>query len=500
MRMKILTITTIMLLIFCNFIVTAEVKNDNIIDKINNKESSWQQINEDGFGDFNNRGPRGFEIFNDSIIIGTANYNNDSRLVFDKPMSIGKFLFDIIFNTVLNRNYLRSNGCEIWAFNNSTGWSQLIGNKEEAIMDAGFGNKNNTEIGTLIKYKGFLYAGVKNTIDGSQIWRTKSIDDEWELVAEEGLGNKNNIWFMESIVFNDYLYFGTYNSGDGCELFRTNDGINWETVIGKGASTKSGMGTLTNFYVWSSVIYNDTLYIGTNNLNGGGELWKSIDGINWKPEIAYMSRISARLHGAKYPRGFTSSIRNIRGGIRSMAVYNNELYIGFCGEDIRSNIFLGKYRILNFGQGVFMCSPIRRFISLGLDIFKYNSTTDKWTKVIGGIFKGNTSSGFGNPRNEYPWSMITHGKYLYVGTLCSDPINIVFNREKFLKWSITFPMSTGKGELWRFDGINWEKINEDGFGNKYNVGIRELGIYHNNLYAFTMNCKTGCQAWRYNLS
>ena len=58
----------------------------------------------------------------------------------------------------------------------------------------------------------------------------------------------------------------------------------------------------------------------------------------------------------------------------------------------------------------------------------------------------------------------------------------------------------GKGEIWRYDGTRWEKINNGGFGDSYNIGIRGLKDYKGTLIAGTMNVATGCELWEYAMS
>jgi hypothetical protein len=143
--------------------------------------------------------------------------------------------------------------------------------------------------------------------------------------------------------------------------------------------------------------------------------------------------------------------------------------------------------------------PIRRKLTQGLEIWKYNATKDKWTPVIFGINKGVCSAGFGDRYNEYPWSMTVDSEHLFVGTMRPDSNKLTFYRKGFLKWNMSFDITTGGSEIWRFDGTNWDQINEDGFGNKYNFGTRELLVYKNSLFACTMNLKDGCELWKYNL-
>ena len=89
-------------------------------------------------------------------------------------------------------------------------------------------------------------------------------------------------------------------------------------------------------------------------------------------------------------------------GPKSMAVYNNNLYVG-------------------------TYNPIT-----GTEVWRYDGTN--WTKV--------NTNGFGNVNNGMSHSMAVYNNNLYVGTR-----NDV----------------TGT-EVWRYDGINWTQVNANGFG------------------------------------
>lgn len=491
-------LTTIFLLV-STIIMTVTSSTQTITD-----EFEWQQINQDGFGNIHNRGPRGIAIFNDSLIMGTANYNEEGGFIFSKTYLIRSFLYKSLINNSFAVDALKSDGCEIWCYNDK-GLTQLVG--PYGNMPAGFGNIKNLEVGVLIEFNGYLYAGIRNQIEGCQIWRTNDLKN-WEMVMNKGNGNRWNAAIWDAAILDDTLYVGTMNFGEGCEVFRTKTGNldDWTVVIGEKADIGSGFGTKSNFYVWSTCVYDNWLYVGTDNLHGGAELWKTQDGEEWIPVLAYPTKIQAKLHGAEFPRGFTSGFLNYRGGIRNMVVYKDELYCGFCGEDLRFNFWLANYiRLFTARQQPILSALhfIRTVSNLGLEIWKYNSTTDKWSRVVGGIFNGNSSGGFGDSRNEYPWSMEVYGDHLYVGTLRSDPIDIIFSKAKngipFAYLGIYVPTPRGGGELWHYDGKNWEQINNDGFSDLSNIGIREMKVYNNSLFALTMNIKTGCELWKCDL-
>jgi len=486
MKLKILIIAII--IIGCN---SATMASDNQINE-KNDFSIWQQINQDGFGSKLNVGPRGVEIFNNSLISGTANYKiSEWGMSFDDPLRFRDFINILYKGNDDSYKDMTSNGLEIFAYNN-TSVNQLIG--ENGILPSGFGDPNNSEVGVIIEFKGYLYAGIRNSKEGCQVWRTKNIDETWEQVVTNGFGNKDNTWAMEAEIFNDYLYMGTMN-WNGCELFRTQDGITWESVIGGESNTKAGFGQ-TDIYVWSMEVYNNHLYLGTQY----GTIWRSADGIIWEPVVAYNNRLASKLKGAYYPEGF-KKIFYRTGGIRNMLVYNDELYIFTAGGyavDFKLSNFgkIFSYRTDSLWSRLLFRSAIQ-----GAEIWKFNSTMDKWMRVIGKKGTDISNRGFGDSENTYFWCVEIYNNSLYVGTMHVNPFSLTIGREGILHWDITFDCPKGHGELWKFNGDVWEKIvGEESsceFNDGYNFGIREIKSYKNSLYLYTFNVKTGCELWEY---
>ena len=477
---KMIVLISIFLLLGSSFNIRADICN---LKNIENKSYLWEQINSDGFGDKHNIALRGIEIFNDKLIVGIINFQNSD--LFNHPI-------ENIFNYILNhmngsKNFI-SKGCEIWSYDGSN-WVQIIG--ENGTMDAGFGNKNNIDCSVLIEYKNYLYAGLWNPNEGCQIWRTKELDGNWELVIDKGFGDINNQWVTVACEFNDELYVGTGNK-KGCEIFKTKDGINWEPVVGGSSNISSGFWSEANFYAWSMCAYDSYIYVGTAN-NYGGELWRSKNGLYWEPIIAYRNIIEARYYGADFPRGFG---KFFVGGFRNLLVFKNDLYLfSAMWGDINYNInaFGNHYNFLSRLPDYFR--PLTTFISLGGQIWRYNSSHDKWTREIGGLGKGKNSAGFGDQKNQYLWSVVATNDHLYVGTMHPEPINLELNRNNFLKWDLIFNTPKGIGELWRYDGINWEQIILDNFDDQYNIGIRSLKLFNSSLIAGTMNINSGCEIW-----
>jgi len=156
--------------------------------------------------------------------------------------------------------------------------------------------------------------------------------------------------------------------------------------------------------------------------------------------------------------------------------------------------------LLNFSfRHPYLRYPLYNFIPIAGQVWKYNSTIDKWTRVVGGYGKDNNSAGFGDRQNQYLWSFEVFNDQIYCGTMHPDPTTIKLTRDKLFNWKISFPLQSGRGEIWRSsDGKNWEPVVDDGFNDRYNVGIREMKVYNNSLIAATFNINTRCEVWKLN--
>jgi len=499
MKLKILAIAMILTVIGSTFIASASTIEKPDKENISNAEPLWQQINEDGFGDKQNFATRGIEVYDDYLVVGIWNFKN---LVFNKPWRPRSFLREFLYETFVNktdttRKYVVSNGCEIWCYNEED-WRPLVAGSEEAIMPAGFGNRNNLEGSVLKEFKGFLYAFIYNEIDGGQVWRTEDLFEEWELVVEGGFGNIYNKGVMVAEIFNDELYVGTMNFEHGNEIFRTSNGVNWTAVVGGDSNTESGFGTKDNYYCHSMVAYNSYLYVGTTT-NKGCEIWRTQNGVNWVPVVAF-GRIKAKLQGLAFSKGFGKG--SLIDGIRTMIVYNDELYLGSTRLAHYRLSFMNRY----FSTLFSISSP-----SMGAQIWKYNESNNKWKQLVGGIGQRNTCNGFGDSKNMQMWSIETYDNCVYMGTMHAESFNIILKRNGFLNWNLIFEMLKGSAELWRYDGTTWEQaigdeahlINPDippnGFGDQYNWGFRTMKAYNNSLYVGTINFATGCEVWKLGL-
>jgi len=442
-------------------------------------QHSWQQINEDGFGDKHNVGTRAMTQFAGYICVGVTNFNLSSR---------------------------EMNGCELWCYN-GTDWIQSVGTRPSASIGPGFGNKNNAECSILIGFMGFLYAGTANNQNGCELWRTKNpVNGTWEKVVEKGFGYASNLAMWSAEIFKGFLYIGTINFPKGCQIWRTSNGNDFEAVVGGRSHTPSGFGELMNIYAWYMKEYNGKLLVGTQNIFGG-EIWRSTNGTTWECLVG---------RNGKYPRIF--QIDDLNWGIRTLTVFKGDLYAGTAaipaltvtlkirGIDDKSH----EVKIFN--------SP-----EIGLQIWRSNPGEDqKWQCMVGGYTNKNSSgNGFGDNHNIYAWAMKVFNDSLYVGTFNVKRENISLNLKDMIKdimkkgnlvYLLGADLVTKKGDgcqVWKTDdGTHWIQVvgNEtsgpgNGFGDVNNNGIRSMSVYQikntNTLIIGTTNAVTGCEIWKY---
>jgi hypothetical protein len=122
-------------------------------------------------------------------------------------------------------------------------------------------------------------------------------------------------------------------------------------------------------------------------------------------------------------------------------------------------------------------------------------------------------SGFGNFFNGYIWALGVHEGWLYAGTYdWSMTMRWALLDENFKKVHRLFEIldpevvvaNEGGADLWRsHDGENWLPVTRRGFGNGYNIGIRNLvsspiGLFvgTGNLFGPRVAVRAG-EGWRY---
>ena len=310
------------------------------------------------------------------------------------------------------------NGAQLWRTSTGTDWTPVITN--------GFGNTYNGGIDHLIEFNGQFYAGTwADEVNGGEVYRSPD-GNTWTRVVSQGFGDPTNGEVFRFAVFNNQIYASTwsYTSTHGSEIWRSSDGVNWTQVI------SNGFGDTTNVGVVSFEEFNGSLYAGTW---GGGEVWRSSDGQSW-------TQVNAD--------GFGNTDNYAVG---ALAAFNGYLYAGTGNWDPSTNTSQG-------GQ-IWLCPA-----TSGCD------EPSDWTQV--------TADGFGNPQNNFLFSLRVFDGRLYA---------VAYNEQTGL-------------EVWRTaDGTHWEQVGFAGFGDSNNDGTyldNSVTVFNNRLFIGTMNWANGGEVWQ----
>ena len=90
----------------------------------------------------------------------------------------------------------------------------------------------------------------------------------WTQVNTSGFGDVNNTQAGNTIVFNNCLYVGTDNTVTGTQI-RRYDGTSWVQV------NTNGFGTANNRYTRGVAVFNGYLYVATENNSTGTQVWRT---------------------------------------------------------------------------------------------------------------------------------------------------------------------------------------------------------------------------------
>lgn len=113
-------------------------------------------------------------------------------------------------------------------------------------------------------------------------------------------------------------------------------------------------------------------------------------------------------------------------------------------------------------------------------------------------------SGFGNPYNNYFWSVSVHDGWLYVGTMDFSRFLV----DALAAYGLPFipglfkPYEAFGFDLWATDdGVNWLKVAVDGFGNEFNWGSRQMTSDGDSLWLgtanpFNLSSQGGWELWQ----
>jgi ubiquinone/menaquinone biosynthesis C-methylase UbiE len=254
-------------------------------------------------------------------------------------------------------------------------------------------------------------------------------------------------------------------------------------------ANQPGFGDPSNTTVFEMMPFSGHLYAGTLNPTEGLQIWKArADGRHpyvWKKVLA---------HGA--------SRHALNECATSMCVFNGALYVG---TGIQNGGYDKKHKV---GPAAAELLRIHPDDTWDLVVGRSRSTPAGFKTALSGY-----GPGFDDYYNAYFWRMAAHDGWLYVGTY---------------KWGVLLPFlpidkwpaaaaaevrrigvdrlaeEEGGFDLWRSrDGVQWEPVTCDGFGNPYNYGVRTMASTPYGLFVGTANpfgpkvARRGRNRWHY---
>ncbi|MBN1631087.1 MAG: zinc ribbon domain-containing protein [Thermoleophilia bacterium] len=191
-------------------------------------------------------------------------------------------------------------------------WRTADGLEWEQIGTAGFGNPRNTMF-DLVVFKDELYALSYNLNDhGLEIWVTSN-GTEFTQVEKGGFGDPNSD-HATPLVLDGRLVLGVGNSKTGVQIWVSDDGRSFRQVVSGGLGASGTTGMLRRVDPTDpQPMFQDKLYVGISNPASGGEIWRTVDGLEWErvadkglgraksasldPDLVYQDRLYAFGYG-----------------------------------------------------------------------------------------------------------------------------------------------------------------------------------------------------------
>lgn len=248
-----------------------------------------------------------------------------------------------------------------------------------------------------------------------------AIVSAWRQVNSDGFADGNNREAIRFAVHGDYLFVSTENLVTGGEVWRSANGTTWEQV------NADGFGVSSNLIAFVEGSFNGFLYAGTRSNATGAEIWRCItcNGSDWTRVVS---------------DGFGDSNNHT---VQRIMLFANTLYATVDNEVTGVEVWT---------------SP--------------TGAADSWTQ--------RNADGFGNPQNVGAWAAALFDDYLYVATAMAGD------------WT---PPDAFGVEVWRTDGgDSWVKVTPAGFGGRENVAW-DLAPADGKLYLSLGNF-SGAQLWR----
>lgn len=205
------------------------------------------------------------------------------------------------------------------------------------------------------------------------------------------------------------------------------------------AASTTGFGDVGNSQLYTMGVFNGQLYAAMSN-GAGYQIWRT--NAQGRPPYQWTAVV---INGGY--RGYTSPT------VTTMAVFHNKLYVGSSTETTGPVGSRGK------PSEIIAINPDD---SWDLIMGDARQTPEGYKRPLSGY-----GPGFNNRYNVYLWDMAVHDGWLYAGTYDYSTFIIP-----------TYPVIGRRDagfDLYRTrDGIHWQPVSTQGFGNPYNYGVRTM--------------------------
>ncbi len=361
---------------------------------------------------------------------------------------------------------------EAWTYNGST-WTRIGGD----LVNKSWGKRGIQTVETLTVAGDYLYAATGNTLAGNAvIWQYN--ENSWNVVGGQGVNNSWAPYTYENVLtqvsYQGNLHVGLGTTAGDAEVWRLNEST-W-TQIG-GDNLNGGWNTGYE-EVSASAVLDNTLYIGLGNSAGDAEVyswngstWTKIggDNLNGGWNTGYERVTSLTAYKGELYAGLGSSA-----GDAELFVWNGSSWTRIGGDGINSSWANSVY------EHVDSMIVYRDLLMVGLgtstddaEVWSYDGTN--WA-MIGG---DNVNGSWDAATYERARSMVIYNGELYVG----------------------LGISTGDGEIWKYNGSNWSQVGGDNLNGGWTSVIEEIqsfSVYRGKLYAGTGNtANSDANIWVY---
>jgi hypothetical protein len=239
-----------------------------------NSTGDMERIFRDGLDDVENRDIWSITRYNRGLLIGTWNRITGGKIYQSND---GRHFFKIYDVADPGGGYIRCfarfKGSLYASVGNRCNPLHLIKlfTKENLKLNVP-ANRTRSDIYTMLPFNKYLYIGVAayhaaNEIGGCEVWR---FDGSTFIPSiQGGFGNPNNTYVGSMIEWKDWLVCSTQNYHNGCELWATRDGYNWLTIAMGGF----GLGKYNEAVFYGLSVFHGNLYIATRNAASGMHLY-----------------------------------------------------------------------------------------------------------------------------------------------------------------------------------------------------------------------------------